>query len=71
MKKVLVTSKHNFDVEVHRYLFDNNFLKNLKNSITFFDLVYELINNCQKSTNSIADAAELWSDLSNKILSGF
>lgn len=70
MKKVLATNNHTFDAEVKRYLFDFNFLSNLSNSIDLLDPVCELINTYQKSTSSIADVAEVWLDLPNKITSG-
>lgn len=52
-------------------IFDSNFIKNLSNSIDLFDPVCELINICQQSKISIADAAELWLNLPSKIPSGF
>jgi len=61
MKNVLASSEHKFDGDVHRYLFDRNFIKNLSNSIDLFDPVCELINICRKT--SISDAAELWLNL--------
>lgn len=71
MKNVLASSEHRFDDEVHRYLFDSNFNKNLSNSIELFDPICELINICQQNETSIADAAELWLNLPNKIPNGF
>lgn len=69
MKKVLTTNNHTFDAEVQKYLFDFNFLSNLSNSITLLDPVCNLIDIYQKSTSSIADVAEVWLDLPNKISS--
>jgi len=71
MENVLASSEHKFDGEVHRYLFDSNFIKNLSNSNDLFDPVCELINICQQSKTSIADAAGLWLNLPSKIPSGF
>lgn len=65
------TSDYNLPQEEHKYLFDANFINNLSNSIKLFDPVCELINLCQKSTTSIADAAEAWLNLPNKIPDGY
>jgi hypothetical protein len=47
----------------------NFFLKQISDSIELFNPICELINISQKSTSSIADAAEAWLDLdlTNKI----
>jgi len=69
MKKVLAISTIRFDESVHQYLFDEIFLKQISDSIELFNPICELINVSQKSTSSIADAAEAWLDLPNKISS--
>ncbi|KAL4148029.1 hypothetical protein QTP88_002333 [Uroleucon formosanum] len=69
MKKVLATSTIVFNETIHTYLFYAIFLKQISDSIELFNPICELINVSQKSTSSIADAAEAWLDLLNKILS--
>jgi hypothetical protein len=71
MKKILATSTILFNETFHKYLFDNSFLKQISDSIELFNHKCELINNSQKSTSLIADAAEAWLDLPNKISNDF
>jgi len=70
MKKVLATSIIIFNEIIHQYLFDTIFLKQIADSIDLFNPICELINLSQKSTSSIADAAEAWLDLPNIIPRG-
>lgn len=63
----ILSTKHLFNETIHTYLFDAIFLKQISDSIELFNPICELINVSQKSTSSIADAAEAWLDLPNKI----
>lgn len=62
MKKVIA---HGVTIDPHivNLMFDKNFLKQVDDAIALFEPVCTLINKCQRSGSSIADAAEEWLEL--------
>lgn len=48
---------------VSQLLFNNTFIDSVKNLLSLLDPIAKLINLCQKSDSSIADAADAWLDL--------
>ncbi|XP_063228905.1 uncharacterized protein LOC134534375 [Bacillus rossius redtenbacheri] len=62
MKKV-VGQGVSIDPAALQLMFDDNFMKQVSDGIQLFDPVCTLINKCQQSKFSIADAAEEWMQL--------
>lgn len=74
MKRIAADDDEQGDVDaekkpapaVSQLLFNNTFIDSVKNLLSLLDPIAKLINLCQKSDSSIADAAEAWLDLLNE-----
>lgn len=61
--KLIISGVHNLKAKVVRLILDPNFEQEILNFIIIFDGVCTLINKCQKSDSTIADALEEWLSL--------
>lgn len=64
MKRVACSAQSKVQPELEKLLFDSEFAQKVNDFIKLFDPVCTLINKCQSNETSIAEAANLWLNLS-------